>query len=134
MLHKFALKLFSLLVCGLTSFAFAGPIESIAPDALEARIASNKGYLTVNITSTDPKCGYCARANPKFLELANSMDKGQFAQVSWQPWVHFPEVLKDYFNRNDIQGIPVRLLYKDSQLVEKVVVFRKIQSPRVSSR
>lgn len=99
----------------------ASGVESIAPSELETRIASSKGYLVVNITSSDPGCGYCARANPKYSRLANSTPEAHFVQVSWAPWRNFPDEIRRFLERNDITGIPARLVYQDGRLVNKLV-------------
>lgn len=107
---------------GLSALAVhANTIESIAPNDLEARITGSKGYFVVNITSTDPRCGYCTQANTKFVTLANLTPNVHFAQVSWAKWTNFPEELRGFLERNQIQGIPVRLAYQDGRLIDKVV-------------
>jgi thiol-disulfide isomerase/thioredoxin len=110
--------------CGLASpMVQANKIEPITPAALEARIAESKEALVVNITSTDPNCGYCIQANKKFVQLASSTssDTVHFAQVSWAPWANIPEELRPLFQRNQIAGIPVKMAFKDGQLIDKVV-------------
>lgn len=124
MIRKFASTLSTFvalmyLALALPNSAVASPVETIAPSALEARIASNKGYLVVNITSTDPKCGYCAQANPKFMALANHTENMQFVQVGWEPWRQFPNEIREYLARIDIQGIPARVSYLDSKMEGK---------------
>jgi thiol-disulfide isomerase/thioredoxin len=98
------------------------PIENVAPGDALARLKAHKGVIVLNITSTDPKCTYCIRANTKYVALAQSVGaEAKFIQTSWAPWANFPPEIRELMKLHDIGGVPARLTYKDGVLVNKLV-------------
>ena len=110
----------------LTAFAApvarASPVEVVAASAIQAQVADSKGLVVVNISSTDPRCGYCIQANAKFEKLARRSDvEGRFLQVAWQPWSPFPVEIGPFLKRFGISGLPARLTFQDGQFAAKVL-------------
>ena len=110
-------------LAGLSASAQAQtPIENVAPSDALARLKAHKGVIVLNITSTDPKCSYCIRANTKYIALAQSVGaEAKFIQTSWAPWANFPSEIRELMKQHDIGGVPARLTYKDGVLVNKLV-------------
>ena len=99
------------------------PVENVAPGAIEAAVAASKGIVMVNVTSTDPRCGYCAQANVRFDQLSRRHDMDEdfrLVQVAWQPWARFPPEIQPFLTRYGIVGIPVRLIFVDGRFERKV--------------
>lgn len=100
------------------------PIENVAPDAIEAYVAASKGTLIINVTSTDPRCGYCMQANVLFDRFSrrHDMDEAfQLAQVAWQPWPRMPEAVQRLLKPYGVNGIPVQLVFVDGKFQHKTV-------------
>lgn len=109
-------------------------IESVAPAEAQARVLGHKGVVILNITSTDAGCGFCTRANAKFIALAKAHpDAGTYLQTSWSPWSSFPPEIMGFLKQNGIGGIPARLSYRDGVLIDKVVGEPKDPATNASS-
>jgi thiol-disulfide isomerase/thioredoxin len=113
-----------LLALGASAPAFAQvhPVENVAPGAIEAWVAASKGIVMVNVTSTDPRCGYCAQANVKFDQMSRRHDMDadfRLVQVAWQPWTRFPPEIQPFLDRYGITGIPVKLIFEDGKFERK---------------
>ena len=106
------------------------PIESVAPGEAQARVESHQGVVFLNITSTDPNCGYCIRANAKFEALAHAHPEvGAYLQTSWSPWAKFPPEIMDFLKKHGIGGIPARLVYRDGLVIDKLIGEPKDAAP-----
>ncbi|MDO8654601.1 MAG: thioredoxin family protein [Undibacterium sp.] len=97
--------------------AFDG-VEMIAASDLAARLAASKGFVTVQLSSYDPGCPFCAQANPKFDEMAtHNKGKVTFWRVMWQPWASFSQ---DAFAKAyGVNGLPTTFTFKNGQLVRR---------------
>lgn len=87
-------------------------VESIAPVRLQNAIAQTRGPLFVMLTSRDPKCPHCIRANPRYAELAaKHANTGRFVTVNWEPW---PKAFEHEFVKSKgIGGLPAYLAFTD---------------------
>ena len=98
------------------------PIETVAPGDALARLKAHKGVIVLNITSTDPHCSFCIRANAKYVALAQSAaGEAKFIQTSWAPWANFPPEIRELMKLHGIGGVPARLTYRDGVLVSKLI-------------
>ena len=111
------------LLAGVATGSYAQtPIEIVAPGDALARLKAHKGLIVLNITSTDPNCSFCIRANAKYVALAQSAaGETKFIQTSWAPWANFPPEIRELMKMHDIGGVPARLTYRDGVLVSKLV-------------
>lgn len=93
-------------------------VEMIAASDLAARLAASKGFVTVQLSSYDPGCPFCAQANPKFDEMAtHNKGKVTFWRVMWQPWASFSQ---DAFAKAyGVNGLPTTFTFKNGQLVRR---------------
>ncbi len=116
-----------LVACALLAFVATGacaqtPIENVAPGDALARLKAHKGVIVLNITSTDPQCTFCIRANAKYVALAQSAPGDvKFIQTSWAPWANFPPEIRELMKLHGMGGVPARLTYKDGVLVSKLL-------------
>ncbi len=106
-----------------SAFAPVHPIENVSPGAIEAFVGASKGTVLVSVTSTDPRCGYCAQANVKFDQLSRRHDldgEMRLVQVAWQPWNRFPPEIQPFLDRYGITGIPVELVFEGGKFERKM--------------
>ena len=97
------------------------PVEDVAPAAIDAYVKGHKGYLDLLVSSPDTKCRPCIAANKRFaLWAAGGSAPDKYARVMWSPWSRFPPEMQGFFNRYQINSVPVRLVFRDGQLVDKL--------------
>ncbi len=87
-------------------------VEPITPTRLQNAIAQTRGRLFVLLTSRDPKCPHCVRANPRYAELAaKHANAGRFITVNWEPW---PKAFEhEFIKSKGIVGLPAYLAFTD---------------------
>ncbi|SFZ70243.1 thioredoxin family protein [Chitinimonas taiwanensis] len=95
-------------------------VELVASDDLPSRIAESKGFVMVQLTSFDPACPYCTRANPKIDQLAKRY-AGKVAtwRATWQPWLSMQD--DAYIRAQGITGLPATLTFKNGKLVRRLM-------------
>ncbi len=99
--------------------AHAPGVESVAPAALSTWVRQSKGWVVVQLSSHDPGCGFCVRANPAFnaLAAAHGPSGMRFAQVAFQPWKAVGQ--NDFAREYGVGGIPAYFTFKDGQLMRR---------------
>lgn len=95
-------------------------VQNIAPAALGAWVRETKGWVVVQLSSFDPGCSYCVRANPVFNSLAAvEAPKGgfAFARTVFHPWGAMSQ--NDFINQYGVGGLPAFFTFKDGQLMRR---------------
>ena len=94
-------------------------IQSVAPAEIGAWVRQSKGWVVVQLSSYDPGCGFCVRANPAFnsLAAAEAADGLRFARVAFQPWKTMGQ--NDFIRQFGVSGIPAYFTFKDGQLMRR---------------
>ncbi|MFG6414495.1 thioredoxin family protein [Roseateles sp. DC23W] len=94
-------------------------VKEVAPADLNAWVRATPGWVVVQLSSNDPKCGYCVRANPVFnaLAAAESPQGTGFARVAFQPWTSVNQ--NDFANQYGVSGLPSFFTFKDGQLMRR---------------
>lgn len=103
------------------TFPQTGRVEVVEPlDALQ-RLQATRGIAVVMLSSFEPDCAFCMRANPVFEELAGSGRAtgaaATFLRVMYRPWT---AAGTDPFGKLvGVRGLPVFLTFKDGQAVRR---------------
>ena len=109
----------ALLAHGALAGAQPGEVETVAPTDIDAFAAGQKGILLVSLSSSDPRCGYCARHNVRIKTLAHDQpDDGRFVQMMWEPWTALPAPVAAFFKAHGKQpGVPALATFKDGKFI-----------------
>lgn len=106
-----------------------GGVRSVSDAELDRLVATTRGLLVIHVTSDDPVCHFCIRANPVFDQLAaTDAVRALFIRVSRKPWrsvLQVPTIAK-----LRIGGAPTTLVYRDGALLREVpgaLPFAKLQ-------
>ncbi|WP_457444884.1 TlpA family protein disulfide reductase [Roseateles sp. P5_E4] len=94
-------------------------VKEVAPAELSAWLRKTKGWVVLQLSSYDPGCIYCIRANPSFNALAqNQQAKGiSFVRVAFQPWTSVSR--NDFVAQYAVPGLPIYFTFQDGQLMRR---------------
>jgi hypothetical protein len=97
--------------------AVAAPVTELKPDELAAFIARHE-YAVVQMTSSDPGCGYCKGADKVFDQAAALPHKPAlaFARVQWTPWRKIP----DFGGVIEVGWVPQQPVFAKGKLLGRV--------------
>lgn len=95
-------------------------VTDVAPASLSAWVRESKGWVVVQLSAHDPKCGYCVRSNPAFNALAAAEGPKKeisFARVAFQPWTSVNQ--NEFAAQFGVSGLPSYFTFKDGQLMRR---------------
>jgi len=97
--------------------ATAAAVKELRPDELAAFVAAHE-YAVVQMTSSDPGCGYCKGADKLFDQAAALPHKPAlvFARVQWTPWRQIP----DFGGLIEIGWVPQQPVFHKGKLLGRV--------------
>lgn len=97
--------------------AMAAPVKELKPEELAAFVASHE-YAVVQMTSSDPGCGYCKGADKVFDQAAALPHKPAlaFARVQWTPWRKIP----DFNGVIEVGWVPQQPVFHKGKLLGRV--------------
>ncbi|TWI69793.1 hypothetical protein IP91_00866 [Pseudoduganella lurida] len=105
----------------LSTAALAAPVKELKPTEVAAFIARNPDAI-VQITSPDPKCGYCIGADKRFdaAAAAPGNRKLAFARVQHSPWAAIP----DFGDLIKLYGVPTQVIFRSGKQVGDASIYR----------
>jgi virginiamycin B lyase len=87
-------------------------------EAIE-RLQKTKGRVVLQLTSTDPKCPYCVRANPVLEGIAQRRAKdATYWRVDYRPWTSVSQDADAV--AAGVQGLPTIIVFVDGQETHRV--------------
>lgn len=94
-------------------------VKDVPPAELTAFVRKTKGWVVVQLSSNDPGCGFCVRANPTFNALAeHESPKGwSFVRAVYQPWTSVSN--NDFALQYGVSGLPTFFTFQDGQLMRR---------------
>ena len=112
-----ALLATTLLAVAGSGWAQRGEVETIPPGGVEAFAAGTRGFLLLSLSSTDPRCGYCARHNARFKAMAHDRpDVGRQVQMLWEPWTALPPPVEAFLKAHGKQpAVPAMVVFQDGR-------------------
>lgn len=97
--------------------AMAAPVTELQPRELAAFVATHE-YAVVQMTSSDPGCGYCKGADKLFDQAAALPHKPAlaFVRVQWTPWRDIP----DFGGFIEVGWVPQQPVFFKGKLLGRV--------------
>jgi thiol-disulfide isomerase/thioredoxin len=94
-------------------------VKEVAPAELGAILRQTRGWVVLQLSSHDPGCGFCVKANPTFDALAqHESPKGvSFVRVAFQPWTSVSG--NEFAVQYGVTGLPTFITFQDGQLMRR---------------
>jgi hypothetical protein len=97
-----------------------GRVEVVEPLNASRRLQASRGLVVVMLSSFEPDCAFCMRANLVFEDLAAlpaAKESARFLRVMYRPWTSAgSDPLGEQIG---ISGLPVFIVYKDGTPVHR---------------
>ena len=91
-------------------------VEVVSPARIQSAIAQTRGKLVVLLTSNDPNCDPCRKAQPVFAQLADKhQNQGRFVKALWSPWA--AAFQHELVKSTGEGGVPIYLTFIDGKKV-----------------